>query len=159
VAAERALYWLTIVDAMSEEAGARFVFFVRNKTAGVADQWLARWTVLSNGRRAVKDAFESYDRLHEAADGVADVLVLVADVPHTLPGRNYAGDFVAKYKTAGGDRVEVTLGRLRSSLADTRFSDSAIKQGVKDLTEPGLPALSPEAVEGAVASILRECAL
>jgi hypothetical protein len=90
LAAERALQWLTIVDAISEEAGARFVFFVRNRTVGVADQWVTRWTAMARGKRAVRDAFESYDRLHDAADGVADVLVLVADVPHTTPGRNYS---------------------------------------------------------------------
>jgi hypothetical protein len=150
--AERALYWLTILDTMSEEAGARFVFFVRNKTAEVADQWLARWTALTNGKRAVKDAFEAYDRLQDAGEGTAHALTLMADLDHPVAGENFAREYVQKY----GDQVEATLSRLRTDLGDARYSDEVIaRTGRVHATSAPAGGFSPDAVEGS-ARFLRD---
>jgi hypothetical protein len=153
--AGRLLHWLTIVDQMAEEAGVRFGRWVGNRSVAATDAWLSRWTALASGKRAVKDAFEAHAGLDNAAEGVAHALVAGANLPHPNPATNYAKAYVEKY----GFRTNETLGPLKTGLDDARYTDSAIGQGVKDLSDPDMPALSPEAVEGAVASILQECAI
>ncbi len=150
VVAQRALYWLTVVDRMTEEAAMRFVVFFEKKTAEVGERWLAKWTALRNGRKAVKDGFEAYDRTGEAAEGVHDALVVASDLnPPDVPTTSYPRSYSDKYKAAaGGNRVETSLERLRRDASDTRFDDEAVGETVKFHSRADVPPMSDDAIEG-----------
>jgi hypothetical protein len=148
-AAKTALKWLTFVDRMTDEAAVRFVTFFEKKTAEVGERWLAKWTALRNGNRAVKDAFEAYEKTGEVGEGVHHVLVVAADLDHPVPGRNHARDFAEKYKTSpGGDAVEASSARLKTGLDDARYSDEIIARSIRVHARDVDIPLSPEAVEG-----------
>ena len=155
VAAGRAIHWLTIVDRMSEEAAMRFVVFFERRVQRMAEAeaWLTRWTGLPDGNRAVKEAFEATNRAGEMADGAHDALVLTGTIEHPVPTLTYPKAFAERY----GDRLESALRRLRDSADDRRFSDGVIGQTVRDLSAPGKPRLSDDAVEGAARSMLTDC--
>jgi hypothetical protein len=116
---------------------------------------VGRWVAYRGGKRAVKEAFEATQRAGEMADGAHDALVLAGLAEHPTDGATYAARFAEKY----GDRLEGALLRLRSSPDDTTFSDAVINQTIKDLSDPKLPALSDDAIEGAARSMLGACVL
>ncbi len=149
-AGKTALKWLTVVDRMTDEAAIRFITFFEKKTADVGERWLVRWTALRNGKKAVKDGFEAYERTGEAAEGVHDALVVAGDLnPPDVPTTSYPRAYSDKYKAApDGNRVESSLERLRKDANDTRFDDEAVGETVKFHSRGDVPPMSDDAVEG-----------
>jgi hypothetical protein len=155
---ERVLYYLGTIDRLTDAAADRILLFFRNRSQQVAERWMDRWLGLTNGKRAIKDAFEAYDKTGEAADGVHHVLVLVADLDPPAAGTNYAKILADRYRTApGGDRVQSALARLKRDADDVRFSDETITLTARELSHPKAPAFSDDAVEGTAMGIAREC--
>ncbi len=143
--AGRAIYWLTIVDRMTDDAALRFIRFFE-KTAEHSEAWLAKWLALKNGKRAVKDTFEATEKAGEMSDGAHDALVLAGDVD--VPG---AGPTTGKlYADKYADRLESSLARVKRSIDDTQYPDEAIGRAVRALARSDIAALSDDAVEGAV---------
>jgi hypothetical protein len=139
---------------MTDEAAIRFITFFEKKTAEIGEQWMARWIALRNGKRAVKDVFEVYDRSGEAAEGVHHALVVASDL--NLPGRDHTAPFVHKYASVGsGDGVEDALTPLVRSFEDSRYPDEVLGRTIRvhGLSQQG--ALGPEALEGS-ARFLRD---
>ncbi len=148
--AQRALYWLTTVDRMIDDAAVRFITFFEKFGRAAGDRWLTRWTALRNGKRAVKDGFEATVRSGDLPENVQDVLVTAADL--NLPGvatKNYPREHWDKYQSApDGDRAESSLARLKRTPDDTRFDDEAIGETVKFHSRADVPPMSDDAIEG-----------
>jgi len=149
-AAAAALRWLTIVDQMSEAAALRFIRFFEKTGEVVGNKWLTRWVGFRTGKRAVKEAFEAYEKTGEVADTVHDALVTAAEHVNTAE-RNVVKDYVEKYRNAPeGDRVPSSLSRLRDAADRNGYSDEALARTMRALSGPNLPSLSDDAVEGAL---------
>jgi hypothetical protein len=138
--AGRALYWLNRVEAMSENAGVRFVFFFQSKPT-TAEQWVTRWTLLNANGHALRIVFESVTRAGEISEGAHHALVATALVDEAAPAR-----LAAKY----GDQLDATLSPLKTSLDDARYADEAIGRSGKVHANSLQSALSAEGVEGSV---------
>jgi hypothetical protein len=153
-AAKTALKWLTFVDRMTDEAAIRFVTFFEKKTAEVGEKWLTKWTALRNGKKAVKDGFEAYERTGEAAEGVHDALVVASDLnPPDVPTTSYTREYCDKLKPLPGNRVETSLERLRKDVNDTRFDDEAVGETVKFHRRADVPPMSDDAIEEGTARL------
>jgi len=144
--AQRALYWLTTVDRMLDDAAVRFITFFEKVGKEAGDRWLTRWTALRNGKRATKEAFEATDKAGEIADGAHDALVLAGDIDVPGAGPTTAKQYADKY----ADRLESSLARVKRSIDDAQYPDEAIGRAVRALAKSDIAALSDEAVEGAV---------
>lgn len=153
--AKRAIYWLTVVDRMTDAAASRVIRFFERIGQDAGDLWLTRWTALPNGRRAVKDGFEAYERTGDAAEGVHDALVLAGNLDHPITGRTFPRDYATKY----GTRTESTLGQLRLSPTDARYTDDAVAHTVKFHSHPEaeVPSMSDDAIEGTARSANVPC--
>jgi hypothetical protein len=138
----RAVYWLTIVDVMSEEAGRRMVLFVANRGVTVADAALGKWTTLVRGRTAVKEAFEAFKEAGEATEGAVHVLVVAADLQSGTPAL-----LMAK-QSSPQQRGEVLV-ILKESMEDARYSDEILARTIRVHGMSPQQALSaPDAVDG-----------
>ena len=148
--AQRAIYWLTTVDRMVDDAAVRFVTFFEKVGKEAGDQWLTRWTGFRNGKRAVKDGFEATARSGDLPENVQDVLVTAADLnPPGVATKNYPREHWDKYQSApDGDRAESSLARLKRTPGDTRFDDEAIGETVKFHSRADVPPMSDDAIEG-----------
>ncbi len=150
-----ALKWLTFLPRLVDAAAARIIDFVTTFGASRAEFLMNRWTALTRGPLAVKEAFEAFEQAGKASEGAHDALVLAGMLEHPTSGRTYAADFLAKY----GSDAEDTLLQLRRDASDTTFSNSAVSHTLEDLSDPALPKLSKNAVKGAAAAIAKECGL
>jgi hypothetical protein len=148
--AQRALYWLTAVDRMVDDAAVRFITFFEKVGKEAGDRWLTRWTGFRNGKRAVKDGFEATARSGDLPENVQDVLVTAADLnPPGVATKNYPREHWDKYQSApDGDRAESSLARLKRTPDDTRFDDEAIGETVKFHSRADVPRMSDDAIEG-----------
>jgi len=140
---QRAVYYLTFFDRMTEAAALRFVAYFERVGLSAGEAAAARWAAYRGGRRAVKDAFEATEMAGEMAEGALDVLVLVGqDLPSS--GGTYAARFAEKH----GANTEAYLSALNRTLGDDRFSDEVLTLAGQLHAGSPLPALSQDAFEG-----------